>query len=235
MDLEKTLIKPSKLKPKILDFIRWKVVDIIRLFRYGQGFNQYGLSIYCGRQGAGKTMAMVEYLERMKKEYPDCVIVTNFGYKGQTRSMDSWRDLVEIRNGTKGVIFAIDEIQNEYDSTKWKDFPEQLLSQITMQRKQRIKIVATSQVFTRVVKQLREQCFEVIECRTLFGRWTFTRCYDAVEYNAVIDNPEKKSKLFKLWKYSFIQSDYLRERYDSYQVVEKLKTLEILPRSERFG
>jgi hypothetical protein len=235
VNVEKLLLKPEKLKPKLIDFLRWKIIDFIRLFRDGRGFDQYGLTIYCGRQGAGKTMAMVEYLERMKKEYPDCVIVTNFGYKGQTRAMDSWRDLVEIRNGTKGVIFAIDEIQNEYDSTKWKDFPEQLLSQITMQRKQRIKIVATSQVFTRVVKQLREQCFEVVECRTLFGRWTFTRCYDAVEYNFVIDNPEKKSKLFKLWRHSFIQSDYLRERYDSYQVIEKLKTLEILPRSERFG
>jgi hypothetical protein len=230
---ENLLLKPKKLSPKIIDFIRWKIVDVIRLFKNGIGFEEYGLTIFCGRQGGGKTMAMTEYLERMKKKFPDLIIVSNYGYKGQDKDMESWHDLVEIRNGTKGVIFAIDEIQNEFDSTKWKDFPEQLLSQVTMQRKQRIKIVATSQVFTRVVKQLREQCYEVVECRTLFGRWTFTKCYDAIDYNAVIDFPDKKRKLFKLWKYSFIQSDYLRDRYDSYQIIEKLKTIELLPRTER--
>jgi hypothetical protein len=235
MNIEEILLRPEKLRPKLLDFVRWKMVDLIRLFRYGIGFNEYGLTIFCGRQGAGKTMAMVEYLERARVKYPDAIIITNFGYKGQDRAMFSWRDLVEVRNGVNGVIFAIDEIQNEYDSTKWKDFPEQLLSQITMQRKQRIKIVATSQVFTRVVKQLREQCFEVVECGTLFGRWTFTKCFDAGEYNAVIDNPEKKSKLYRLWRYTFIQSDYLRDRYDSFAVIEKLKTIEMIPRSERIS
>lgn len=235
MNFEERLSKIERFGIKLTDFFRWKLVDIVRLFKYGRGFEEYGLSIYCGRQGAGKTMAMVEYLERMKKKYPKVIIVSNFGYLGENKSMESWRDLVEIRNGTDGVIFAIDEIQNEYDSTKWKDFPEQLLSQITMQRKQRIKIVATSQIFTRVVKQLREQCFEVIECNTLLGRWTFTKCFDAFDYNAVIDNPEKKNRLVRNWRYSFIQSDYLRSRYDSYAVINKLKTIELLPRSERIN
>lgn len=222
-----------KIKIKIIDFIRWKIIDIIRLIQSGRGFSEFGLTIYCGRQGAGKTMGMVDYLERMRVKYPDCIIVSNFGYNGQTFAMNGWKDLVKIRNGVKGVIFAIDEIQNEFDSTKWKDFPEQLLSQVTMQRKQRIKIVATSQVFTRVVKQLREQCFEVVECKTILGRWTFLRCFDAEEYNNVIDNPEKKRKLFRLWRRSFIQSDYLRSRYDSYAVIQKLATLEVVPRKDR--
>lgn len=233
MNLERLLSKPKKVKPKLIDFIRWLLVDIIRLVKYGRGFKEYGLTIYCGRQGAGKTMAMTEYLDRMKKKYPDAIIITNYGYKGQHYAMKGWRDLVEIRNGVKGVIFAIDEIQNEFDSTKWKDFPEQLLSQVTMQRKQRIKIVATSQVFTRVVKQLREQCFEVVECYTLFNRWTITRCFDADDYNLTIDNPDKKRKLFRLWRYSFIQSDSLRDRYDTYEVIKKLSSLEVIPRNER--
>ncbi len=73
--------------------------------------------------------------------------------------MTSWRDFMEIRNGTKGVLFLIDEIHSEYSSKSWKDFPEELLSEISQQRKQRIKIVATSQIYSRVVKQLREQAF----------------------------------------------------------------------------
>lgn len=222
------------LRPKILEFLKWIGIDIARFCRSGQKlFKEYGLTIYCGRQGAGKTIGMTEYLERMKKKYPDCIIVTNFGYRRQDYPMEGWRDLVEIRNGVAGVIFAIDEIQNEYDSTKWKNFPESLLSQVTQQRKQRVKIVCTSQVYTRVVKQLREQCFEVVECRTLLGRWTFLRCFDAEDYNIVIDSPEKKQKLHRIWRYSFIQTDFLRELYDSYAVIEKLKSLEMLPREQR--
>lgn len=110
---------------------------------------------------------MVEYLDRMTELYPDAIVVTNFNYVKQDMSFTSWRQFTEVRNGLDGVIFAIDELQNEYNSNNWKDFPEDLLSVVTMQRKQRIKIVATSQVFTRVVKQLREQCYEVVECKTL--------------------------------------------------------------------
>ena len=75
----------------------------------------------------------------------------------------------------------------------------------------------------RVVKALREQCFEVVECYTLFGRWTFCKCYDAEDYNTVIDDPEKKRKLYKKWKLSFIQTDEFRQLYDTDLVIEKIK------------
>ena len=52
-----------------------------------------------------------------------------------------------LHNGNKGVMFAIDKIHSEWPSASWKDFPEVLLSEITQQRKQLIKIVASSQVF----------------------------------------------------------------------------------------
>ena len=97
-----------------------------------------------------------------------------------------------------------------------------MLAEITQQRKQRIKIVGTSQVFTRVVKQLREQTFEVVECRTIGGRWTFTRAFDAEDYNAVCERPEAKMKLRRLWRRSFVQSKELREKYDTYAKIQKM-------------
>lgn len=218
---------------KFCKFWYWLFRDLRYYAKHGRPFGEYGLTMYCGRQGAGKTMAMVEYLERMRHKYPDVVIVTNFGYKYETRAMTDWRDFFEIRNGEKGVIFAIDEIQNEFSSTAWKNFPETLLAEITQQRKQKVKIVATSQVFTRVAKPLREQTFEVVECATLFGRWTFTKAFDAYEYNALIDQPDRKNKLRRLWRRNFIQDDYLRDLYDSYAKIERLKRTEFVERSER--
>lgn len=220
---------------KFIDFIRWKIYDFLMLLINGRKFNLYGLTIFCGRQGGGKTISMVEYLDRMKERYPDCKIVTNFNYIRQDMPFTDWRQFTEVRNGLDGVIFAIDELQNEYNSNNWQDFPEELLSTVTMQRKQRIKIVATSQVFTRVVKQLREQCYEVVECKTILGRWTRQKCFDADDYNAIVDNlsPERKFKTRKKWKYSFIQSNNIRNLFDSYAVVESIKNKDYIKRNER--
>lgn len=220
---------------KLLDFFRWKLYDLLMVIINGRKFNLYGLTIFCGRQGGGKTISMVEYLDKMKDKYPECKIVTNFNYIRQDMPFTDWRQFTEVRNGLDGVIFAIDELQNEYNSNNWQDFPEELLSTVTMQRKQRIKIVATSQVFTRVVKQLREQCYEVVECKTILGRWTRQKCFDADDYNAIVDNlsPERKFKTRKKWKYSFIQSNNIRNLFDSYAVVESIKNKDYIKRNER--
>ena len=218
-----------------IDFTRWLVYDLLWTIINGKIFKPYGLTCFVGRQGGGKTISMVEYLDRMKEFYPDCIVVTNFNYIKQDMPFTSWRQFTEVRNGLNGVIFAIDELQNEYNSNNWKDFPEDLLSVVTMQRKQRIKIIATSQVFTRVVKQLREQCYEVVECKTFLGRWTRQKCYDADDYNYIIDNPtpERRFKTRKKWKYSFIQNNIVRKLFDSYAVVESIKQKEFIERSER--
>lgn len=220
---------------KLLDFFRWKLYDLLMLIINGRKFNLYGLTIFCGRQGGGKTISMVEYLDRMKEKFPDCKIVTNFNYIRQDMPFTDWRQFTEVRNGLDGVIFAIDELQNEYNSNNWQDFPEELLSTVTMQRKQRIKIVATSQVFTRVVKQLREQCYEVVECKTILGRWTRQKCFDADDYNAIVDNltDKRKFQTRKKWKYSFIQSNNIRSLFDSYAVVESIKNKDYIKRNER--
>lgn len=189
-------------------------------------FKLYGLRLYTGRQGAGKTIGMVHDLERYRRRYPHCKIYTNFGYHYQTAPLKSLNDLLEpkFKNGTDGVIFAIDELQNEFSSAVSKDFPESLLSQITQQRKQRVCILATSQVFTRVAKPLREQCFIVIVCQTFLGRYTRLKYYDAEDYIDYADslNPKQRRKLRKKRYDAFVQSDRIRTLYDSFELIKRL-------------
>lgn len=215
---------------KFFKFWYWKFKDIKEFKKNPDLFREFGLTMFTGRQGAGKTMAMVEHLEQLRTRYPKALILTNFGYEHETKPFESWRDLFDVRNGEQGVIFCIDEIQNEFSSATSKHFPETLLSEITQQRKQKIKILATSQVFTRVAKPLREQCFEVVECFTLAGRWTFAKCFDADDYNAAIDsnNPDKKLKMRRKWRKNFIQDNVIREKYDSYAKVERMKRTEYI-------
>lgn len=232
--LDPETLKQPYIRYKYLNLFRWLLVDFLQRDQYRGEFREYGFTFFVGRQGAGKTISMVRYLEVMKERYPECLIITNFQYYRADKIMDDWRDLLSIRNGTKGVIFAIDEIHSEYDSSKWADIPEDLLSEISQQRKQRIKIIASAQFFGRVAKPLREQAMTVVACRTLLGRLTLNREYDSLEYAAVVDNPLVVARKVKpLRRSSFVQSDFLRQCYDTYAKVERMKKTKFIPRSGR--
>ena len=219
------LVKGKKLEDIVLsrwvDFIRFKIWDLIHYDK--NKFPLKGIYMFAGRQGSGKTISMVEYAYRLKKKYPELVIVSNFNCSF-ARRMNSWEDFYKIRNGKKGVLFLIDEIQNEYSSSDSRNFPPGLLRQVTMQRKQSIAIFATSQVYTRVAKPIREQCFYVIECSCFLGRYVRLKCFDADVYNDIIDtsDPDKRMKMRPVWKYKYIQSNKLRSLYDTDEVVKNL-------------
>ena len=189
-------------------------------------FKEFGLTAYVGRQGSGKSISMVERLEQIRRDYPDVVIMTNFGYIHEHEALTDWQQLIDCRS-PHGIVFAIDEIQNEFDVYESRNFNLEILKVITQQRKQGIKVLASSQVFTRVSKPLREQCFEVVECYTLSGRWTYQRCFDADDYNNFIDstNPDKQFKVPRKWRKNFVQSDRLRSKYDSYAVIQSMTKL----------
>lgn len=187
-------------------------------------FKPFGMRVYSGRQGSGKTMGLVEALARARDQYPKAIIVTNFDCKYAHKRLNSLKDLLKLRNGEDGIIFAIDEMQNEFSSKASKDFPENLLETITQQRKQRIAIWCTSQVFSRLAKPLREQSYEVCMCRTWLGRLTRIRCYDAMDYMEYMEstNDDKRRRAPKKRTHWFVQTDALRESYDTYTVIERL-------------
>lgn len=222
-----------RIRFKPYDLLRWFYWDFLTRKDRALDFTPYGFTIFVGRQGSGKTISMVQYLNDMHRKYPHCLIYTNFEYANATKRMEDWRDLLEVRNGTDGVIFAIDEIHSEYNSSNWSDFPESLLSEISQQRKQRIKIVATAQVFSRVAKPIREQAFSVVCCRTFFCRFTRNVEYDAAEYVTGETPYQVRKKCKPLWRKSFVQSNALRNCFDTYEKIERMKHIEFLPRSER--
>lgn len=233
IDFKKTM-KTEKYTPiwrqsltmKFYNFGKFFVKDLHRQMK-DKSFNEYALTIFAGRQGSGKTMSLVAELERIHHDFPDVVICTNFGYKNQDFALVDWQQLLDMRNEA-GIVFAIDEIQNEFDIYNARSFDTNILSVVTQQRKQGIKMYATSQVFKRVSKPLREQTYEVVECFTLFGRWTFQKCFDADDYNSVIDsdNPEKKQKIRRKYRRNFVQNDYIRNLYDSYALIENMSKLQ---------
>ena len=189
-------------------------------------FRPYGCWFYVGKQGSGKSMSLINKLEKLRKRYPRIKIYTNMGYKFETAPLTSLNDLLneDFYNGSFGTVFVIDEIQNEFSCKTSKDFPESLLSLITQQRKNRILILTTSQVFSRVSKPIREQCYRAIECQTFFGRYTRNVIYNGISYADSYDLPpdKRRKSLKKLGVDTFCQTDYLRSCFDSYKLIERL-------------
>lgn len=220
-------LRAMVLKNKRFDFFRWLIIDFKSRKDRAVEFEEFGFTFFVGKQGSGKTSALVEYLKRIKLRYPKCVIVANFKCEFADFIMCDWLDLLNVRNGVDGVVFAIDEIHSEYSSASSKDVPENLISEISQQRKQRVKIVGTAQFFGRVAKPLREQATTVVTCSNLFGRLIKTVSYSADEYSMYIENAiSLKKKLKPLSKYSFVLTDDLRSCYDTYEKINRMRRLE---------
>ena len=221
---------------KLVKFIYWKVIDTYRAIRYPGKLHLFGIWLYCGLYGQGKTMALTEYLTRMRKRYKNKIyIATNYGFKGEDFIINDWHDL--LTEYDRPVIFGYDEIQNEFNSRDYKNFPYELVKLLTQNRKGNGKqIVGTAQRFCRVDKVIRELCSHVVECRTLLGRYTRTKRYDSEDYEEMLHQVDVlKKKKVPCSRYSFVQSDKLRDAYDSFQMLESAKTKEYVSAYEKIG
>lgn len=144
-----------------------------------------GIWLFSGSQGSGKTLLLMELLKKMHKEYPDALIVSNisiFGipcipYKGI-------EDFKLYNNGSKGIIYIIDEIQTLYSSLESAKMPVTDLTVWSQNRKNRRVILGTSQRFNRVIKGIREQTTYNYECRKLIpGILHMYRIIDGSDYD----------------------------------------------------
>ena len=124
--------------------------------------------------------------------------------------------LTHINNGKYGVIYVIDEIHTYFNALESKNIPMYVFTEISQQRKQRKLIVGTSQLFLRMAKPLREQCDNLIMCRTLGGFITTQKAYDGMslsqDYDGSLSGDLKKVG----W---FFHTRKIRGAFDTYQKV----------------
>lgn len=223
--------------PFWLRVVRWWIVDIYRFFRYPHEVHLYGIWLYCGLYGQGKTMALTQYLTCMRRKYGDKIYIsTNYGFSGEDFSLNTWKDLLTTYD--RPVIFGYDEIQNEFNSRDYKNFPYELVKLLTQNRKGHGKqIVGTAQRYMRVDKTIRELCTHVIECRkAYFGRVTKLKKYDVDTYEQMLAETDvMRKRKTPCSRYSFIQTDKLRNSYDTLQMLETAKTKEYVSASEKLA
>ncbi len=178
-------------------------------------FQPQGMIIFTGRQGNGKTSSMIHYAMELHDQYPLAKCLSNTRYIHQNGDLTHWRQLVDFKNGHKGLIVVMDELQNWFSSNQSRNFPPEMLSVITQNRKNRRVILGTAQNFYLLAKPLRSQCTEIRQCTTFAGVLTVV-----VRREPIVDNDGDIKEMKYRGMYFYVHSRRLREAYDTWAVVD---------------
>lgn len=204
--------------------------------RYKQKANLhlYGIYGFFGLPGEGKTISMSRRLNEYREKYgQDIYIMTNYNYDKQDMAFSSWTQLLKTYD--KPLVVAWDEVQNEFSAREYKNFPIQLLTLLTQNRKGHgIQILYTSQRWHFVDKTFRSLTMGCYDCHTWLGRYTYGLCYRPDDYDQKCNtvNVDNKTKIRAIDNFSFIQTNKERECFDSFKMLESAKQKEYMDREE---
>lgn len=207
-------------------------LDAFRCMKYKHDFHSMhpdyfmpeGLLVFCGPQGAGKTLSAVQYCKKILERYPKCIFCSNVEIQGISNPervfpYEGIESLKKYENGYNGVLYLIDEIHLEWNSLESKNISIDEMVEFAQQRKQRKHIVGTTQIYGRIAKPLREQLRRVILCRNYLG---ILQINDEIDgFNTV----EKDGKLVtdSLHKYFWFHRPDLYQSYDTYAKMGRYK------------
>lgn len=184
--------------------------------------NQFpvGSIVFKGYQGSGKTLSLVQYVIELQKEFPDCLIYSNVIING----LDNFKlitddnvlnEALTVKNGPQGVAVVLDEAHLYFG--KKSGIPLDVLTAISQQRKDRRRMIFTSQIWEELDISLRKQVKDIVSCRNIFG---------FIQINTVSDGEtltyDKLKSAYvanKRYTYIFKHNELLYQRYDTYQKI----------------
>lgn len=163
------------------------IPDVVRarLLKDDEGFPYAGMWLFTGSQGSGKTLLLMHMVKQIHEQYPDALIVSNISIFGiPCIPYQGIEDFDKYQNGSKGVIFVIDEIHILFNALESAKMPLSTMQVWAQNRKNRRLILGTTQRFTRAAKGVREQTTWHYECRRPL-LWVFYRykVLDGAKYN----------------------------------------------------
>jgi hypothetical protein len=185
----------------------------------------HGTVMFCGRQGCGKTISMVYFIQKVSKKYPESLSYANFQLfmeAGDESSVvplfNGWKGIVENNNGEKGITFCIDELTIWFNNKDSRDFPPEFLQDLNQQRKQRKMTIGTAQRFGLLAKDLRALPEYVYLPHTIAKSLTIVLVARPEDWNDE-KNKFNRYEWFKTW--FFVQDQKLRESYDTFERVQR--------------
>ena len=183
-----------------------------------------GSRVYKGYQGSGKTLSMTKYALDMSRKYPNCEVFSNFKINGinkfhYIRNDEDLKFALSLRNGTDGVLVLLDEAHLYFG--KKSGISLDVLTAISQQRKDRRRIVFSSQIWEELDVSLRKQVKEIVSCRTLFGMLQINTISDGetLSYDKLQGTYVAKKVSTEIFKHSL-------ELYNAYDTFQKIITNE---------
>lgn len=198
----------------------YDIYDYIKNKRWLE-FNYYGIEMYIGMFGHGKTLSMTHTARLIYERFGDSVrFISNYKLNDIPYiPLINFNQLVDIgeeeNNKYVGTVVLIDEIENVLSHRNFANFPLALLHTLTQQRKKKVYILCSAQRFFMVDKLFRAITTNVIDCNK-YWRFQHQEIYDAWDLeNAMNYNMIKR--LYNSW--FFIRN----KDYDSYDTTEMIR------------
>lgn len=216
-------------------FFRCVVFNLHRVYFYGirdiidyfkdrkwEKFNRYGIDMFIGMFGHGKTLSMTHEARLIYKQFGDSIrFFSNYELKGIPYiPLINFNQLVDLGEETdskyQANVVLIDEIENLLQSRNFASFPLALMHMLTQQRKKRVYILCSAQRFFMVDKLWRSITTHVYDCNK---RWRFQnmQVYDAWDYENAM-NPKLLQSLGNIWWF-VKDADY--KSYDTSEMIMK--------------
>lgn len=222
VNMEKEYVSKNNFKQKglifyyIFELIPKRLAEWIQALNTNE-FDEYGLILFCGSQGEGKTYSMIHQATLVNAIYPDSKVYGNLWSIINDYQIEKWQQLIFAKNGKRGLIFMFDEISLWWNS-RFRDLNPLVLQELVQNRKNKRVIYGTCQNISMVDKQIRLQATEYRNCHCIFG--AFIVC---TRWRPVFDmsSGELIDKKFLGLKF-YVQDDAIRYSYDTFQTIETL-------------
>lgn len=212
--------------------------DKYNFIKNGRYKRLFGVHMYVGEVGSGKTISAVNEALKLKEQDERIKIYSNFYLKNEDGRIEHWSDMLDVPSYS---IIILDEVQNTFSQREWNTFPPQLVQLLTQNRKwgrkkdengevrpPGIRLIMTTQDYENTDIMIRRLCNRVISCNSWFsGRLIMNRWYSRKEYEKT-DEKRRNDGLKAL-----VVDDNLRNQYDTYRILASMKNEEELKKKSK--
>lgn len=210
------------------------------VYKKWRDFNYWGLHLFLGRFGGGKTISMVRRAYWACKTHKGVTVLTNLTLTGfpEDTNIVKLVNSDQIRDLPDKSIVLIDEIGTIFNSRDFasskRSVPKPVYQVILQCRHRRIMLLGSVQRWNLLDKQLRDIADTVTECHSWFSdpfsRYTTCAEYDAQQYDKNFNNPLLPIR--RIGYYGYVQTDELRGKYDTIEMVEGMLDAEYISDAE---
>lgn len=142
-------------------------------------FPYFGIDLFCGLFGHGKTLSISHRCEQIYKAFgKDTLFISNYHLENIPYvELTNFKQLVQIGEDEnapyKNVVVCIDEVETVLNNRNYANFPLEMLTPLCQMRKRHMYIMASSPRFFQVDKLFRTLCTNVFLCDKF---WRFQHC-----------------------------------------------------------